>query len=94
MQLNLLINIGFSPESLQSDEYLKRAAPILKERMMYASARLYNIIVDIYGEDEDDDNCVSCLIADMIEAFLQWDSAKKDWLPWFNLINTTYEFNS
>lgn len=31
---------GFKINSLQTDEYLKRAEPLLKARMMYASARL------------------------------------------------------
>ena len=43
---------GFTPDSAQTDEYLKRADALLKGRMMYASNRLYATIVDIYGEDD------------------------------------------
>ena len=42
--------LGFIEDGNQTDAYLKRAEPILKERMMYASHRLYATIVDIYGE--------------------------------------------
>ena len=65
--LILLNNKGFIADSLQTDAYLKRAEPIIKGRMMYASRRLYDIIVDIYGSDEGGN-----VVAEMITAFLQW----------------------
>jgi hypothetical protein len=43
---------GFTKDGDQTDEYLKRAAPALKERIVYASHRLYATIVDIYGDDD------------------------------------------
>lgn len=42
----------------------------MKARMMIGAARLYDTIVDIYGDDSDN-SCVSCMIDEMIEAFLQ-----------------------
>ena len=34
-----------------TDEYKAKAKPIIKERMMLGAARLYHIIVDIYGQN-------------------------------------------
>ena len=47
-----LNKIGFTPEGDQTDAYLERALPVLKERIVYASHRLYATIVDIYGDDD------------------------------------------
>ena len=67
---NFLTKIpGFTPESAQTDEYLKKAEPIIKERMMYASHRLYATIVDIYGEDDIQEG--ADVFSDLFEAFLQ-----------------------
>ena len=62
--------IGFTPDSLQTDEYLSRAEPLIKGRMMYASRRLYDIIVDIYGDSEKEEDEAN-LIAELLQAFFQ-----------------------
>ena len=42
---------GFVENEDPSEEYRKRAEPVLKEHMMYAGRRLANLIMDIYAED-------------------------------------------
>ena len=61
--------LGFTPESAQTDEYLKRAEPMLKGRMMYASHRLYATIVDIYGDADIQEG--ANVFTEIFEAFLQ-----------------------
>ena len=41
--------LDFDYNHTQSDEYLARAKTVLEPRIMYASERLYQTIVDIYG---------------------------------------------
>jgi hypothetical protein len=48
---------------------LKKAEPIIKERMMYASHRLYATIVDIYGDEDVQE--VADIFSDLFTAFLQ-----------------------
>ena len=61
--------LGFIEEGAQTDAYLKRAEPILKERMTYASHRLYATIVDIYGEADVQEG--ADVFSELFTAFLQ-----------------------
>lgn len=52
----------------QSDEYLDRAKSVLEPRLVYASERLYQTIVDIYGSE----STMQMLVLDTVEElFLQ-----------------------
>ena len=62
--------LGFTKDGDQTDEYLKRAAPALKERIVYASHRLYATIVDIYGDDDVQEGAE--VFSELFAAFLQW----------------------
>lgn len=44
-----LVYPGLVLHELPSDEYKQKAAPALKERIMYGGARLAALIEDIYG---------------------------------------------
>ena len=63
------ISIGFTPDGDQTDAYLERALPVLKERIVYASHRLYATIVDIYGDAEVQEGAE--VFAELFAAFLQ-----------------------
>ena len=63
------IKIGFTPDGDQTDAYLERALPVLKERIVYASHRLYATIVDIYGDAEVQEGAE--VFAELFAAFLQ-----------------------
>ena len=63
------IKIGFTKDGDQTDAYLERALPVLKERIVYASHRLYATIVDIYGDDEVQEGAE--VFSELFAAFLQ-----------------------